>query len=200
MIDTLARHVAALSEARRLTAMILINNGTFGLWRRSVADGDLALAGQYETELSGDKIFQAYRLLGAALAEVQPRSVAQVAVNGPVRLAERISLLSVAAAVEAEPCVACANGTKDAAACCGERMDAEPVAVIEAAALSAETSLGARLNRVLELTAMADREAVAPVWTAQHDEARVSIVYKDVPAAAAKAGEAKRPGLVSLFR
>ena len=97
MIDTLARHIAALSEARRLVAMVLANNGTFELWQRAVASGDAALAAQYETELSDDTAFQAYRQLGAALAEVQPMVTDPVAGEGraPVGLGNRISLLPV---------------------------------------------------------------------------------------------------------
>jgi hypothetical protein len=175
--------MAALSEARRLTGMVLANNGTFGLWQSARTAGDELIASQYETELSGDKVFQAYRQLGAALAEIEPRVTASDAGEGcvVVRLAERVSLLPVA--------------------CCGDSTgDREAVAAFDAAAMTAEASLGARLNKVLEMTAMADTQAVAPVWAVPRDEARVSIVYKDGPGVPVTAGDAQRPGLVTLFR
>ena len=195
--------MAALSEARRLVAMVLANNGTFALWQQAVAAGDAALAAQYETELSDDKVFHAYRQLGAALAEVQPM-VTKV-IDAGVGLADRISLLRVVEAVRqragVEPCAECADGTGDAAACCGDGADApQLVAELDAAAMTAEISLGARLNRVLEMTAMAHTEAVVPVWPAQRDEAQVAIVHMDAPPAPLAAGEAKRPRLVWLFR
>lgn len=195
--------MAALSEARRLTGMVLANNGTFGLWQRAQAAGNAALAGQYETELWGDTVFQAYQQLGLALAEAQPTGVERVPGEGGahVRLAERIALLPVGRRVEPVPCAACADGVTAAVVCCGDRGGAaETVQALDVRAMGAEVSLGARLNRVLELTAMTETEVAVPVWAAQHDEARVSIVYKDVPPAVVAAGEAKRPRLVSLFR
>jgi hypothetical protein len=199
--------MAALSEARRLTGMVLANNGTFGLWQSALTAGDELIASQYETELSGDKVFQAYRQLGAALAEIEPRVTASDAGEGcvVVRLAERVSLLPVAGMGRfrsgVEPCAACANGSPNAVVCCGDSTgDREAVAEFDAAAMTAEASLGARLNKVLEMTAMADTQVVAPVWAVPRDEARVSIVYKDGPGVPVTACDAQRPGLVTLFR
>lgn len=207
MIDTLARHMAALSEARRLTGMVLANNGTFGLWQRAVGAGDGRLAAQYETELSGDKAYQAYHQLGLALAEVQPRATApgHVESGAAVRLVSQISVLSAVLSkrrqADAQPCGDCAGGMKDDAVCCGDgAAQMEPVAELDRVAMDAEVSLGARLNRVLEMTAMAQTEAAAPVWAPQRDEARVAIVYKEPPPAPLAAGEAQRPRLVCLFR
>ena len=180
--------MAALSEARRLTGMVLANNGTFALWQSARAAGDEMIARQYETELSGDKAFQAYRQLGAALAEIEPKAtvLADGEAGERVRLAERISLLPVADA-DADAVVYCGDGA------------GEGVAEFDATAMAAEASLGARLNKVLEMTAMADTQAVVPVWAVPRDEARVSIVYKDELGTAA-AGATQRPGLVCLFR
>lgn len=202
MIDTLARHMAALSEARRLAGMVLANNGTFGLWQRALAAGDAALAAQFETELGADKVFQAYQQLGAALAEIEPRATGpgEVDAGAPVGLGGKISLLRVVGPSEAVPCAGCGDGTNDPRACCEDPAGEGLVVELDQSAMIAEASLAARLNRVLEMTAMADTEAVVPAWAAQHDEARVAIVFKDVPPVAVAAGEAKRPGLVSLFR
>lgn len=65
MIDTLARHLAALSEARRLMGLVLANNPDFVAWQRSA---DPAI----EATLAGDRTFVAYRHLEAAVDLLRP--------------------------------------------------------------------------------------------------------------------------------
>lgn len=65
MIDTLARHLAALSEARRLMGLVLANNPDFVAWQRSA---DPAI----EATLAGDRTFLAYRHLEAAVDLLRP--------------------------------------------------------------------------------------------------------------------------------
>lgn len=71
MIDTWARHVAALREARRLTAMILANNPAFAALHGRGASDDRTVA-ELQSALGGDRIYEAYGHLSAALALLEP--------------------------------------------------------------------------------------------------------------------------------
>lgn len=63
MIDTLARHYAALSEARRLLAMVLDRNPSFAAFR----DGSAGTAVNDD-----DAYFRAYRHVSEAIALIEP--------------------------------------------------------------------------------------------------------------------------------
>lgn len=162
MIDTLARHMAALSEARRLTAMVLANNGAFTARQRAIANSDAAQIEALEAALTADHIYQAYRHLEAALAEIQPPGHP----SGPpqpanLALGDRISLIGASAPVSLTQAA--------------QIPDAAPPP-------GGAVSLAERLSRVLELTAMAEVPAAQPqaasvLYASQRDEARVSIVH-----------------------
>ena len=94
MIDTLARHVAALSEARRLTGMILANNPAFVALQRLETGHDRS---SLEAELAGDRVYVAYRNLSAELAVLQPTAEYK---SAPLSLS--IALIPKPAPVEPE--------------------------------------------------------------------------------------------------
>ena len=94
MIDTLARHVAALSEARRLTGMILANNPAFVALQRLETGHDCS---SLEAELASDRVYVAYQNLSAELAVLQP-----AAQSNSTPLSQSIALIPKPAPVEAE--------------------------------------------------------------------------------------------------
>lgn len=100
MIDTLARHIAALQEARRLVRMVLANNPAFGAINRLETER-CEIAGPAAADLfTNDANFRAYCHLTDALAalatsmdpkETQATQLSDRAFSG--RLADRIAIL-----------------------------------------------------------------------------------------------------------
>lgn len=94
MIDTLARHLAALSEARRLLGLVLANNPAFASWREACATGATE-RGDLETRLSDDRNFVAFRHICEAIALLEPEKPDQgMPQSGSVApISERVTLL-----------------------------------------------------------------------------------------------------------
>jgi len=192
MIDTLARHIAALREARRLTGMVLANNGSFVALQAAQAAGDTAQIAAIEATLATDMVYLAYRLLEGAIAEITPPAQPVPAGTG---LRDQISVIAGhVPEPPSEPVQAMVA-------------HAVPVALVapESNPLEAPISLGDRLNHVLELTAIADEPTMPPstVYRAQSDEARVSIVYRQTPPTCgilARPASQDHPELIHLFR
>lgn len=153
LIDTPARHAAALKEARRLIALVLANNGAYRALQSCHPDRDRARMAQLAGELAADQIYRAFTALGEALAAMEPPPVADADAAGRP-LAERISLIPEpmpVALLLAEPLPeAVQNGTPPAA---GEAArEVAPIWLVQVRA-------GGRL----------------PL----HDEAKVAIVHPD---------------------
>lgn len=72
MIDTLARHLAALGEARRLVAMVLANNKAFTDLQLIKAGCDIEAEARAEAAIETDPVYLAYRQLGQAIADATP--------------------------------------------------------------------------------------------------------------------------------
>lgn len=92
MIDTWARHLAALREARRLTAMILANNPAFAALDGGVQRSGGAAAGDrtaLESALENDSVYHAYGHLSAALALLEPAHASPTGMT----LADAVTLL-----------------------------------------------------------------------------------------------------------
>ncbi len=69
MIDTLARHLAALQESRRLMVMVLARNPSFSAWR----DRGASAEGEADDpQLASDRYFQAYRHIQSAIDLLEP--------------------------------------------------------------------------------------------------------------------------------
>jgi len=192
MIDTLARHIAALREARRLTGMVLANNGSFVALQAAQAAGDEAKIAEIEASLATDMVYLAFRLLEGAIAEITPPADP---VPASTCLLDRISV--IAAQVPEPP-----SGPDRAMI-----VQAAPLALVAPADTlnDAPISLGDRLQHVLELTAIAGEPTTPPgtVYRAQHDEARVSIVYRQLQPACvipARPPSQDHPELIHLFR
>ncbi|MBX9926417.1 MAG: hypothetical protein K2Y05_08675 [Hyphomicrobiaceae bacterium] len=69
MIDTLARHLAALQEARRLLTLVLARNPSFAEWRERSAHAAL----ESDPQLSNDRYYQAFRHVQAAIDLIEPK-------------------------------------------------------------------------------------------------------------------------------
>lgn len=94
MIDTLARHLAALSEARRLLGLVLANNPAFASWREACATGATE-RGELETQLSDDRNFIAFRYICEAIALLEPEKPDEdISQSGSVApISDRVTLL-----------------------------------------------------------------------------------------------------------
>lgn len=95
-IDNWPRHLAALREARRLTALVLANNPDF----RALQGAGVARepkAAELPAVQSTDRVHQAYDHLSAALALLEPPACETLS----ARLADQIALLPQRAV---EPC------------------------------------------------------------------------------------------------
>jgi hypothetical protein len=100
MIDTLARHIAALQEARRLVRMVLANNPAFGAISRLETER-CEIAGPAAADLfTNDANFRAYCHLTDALAalatSMDPQEFQATQPSdhtGKGRLADRIATL-----------------------------------------------------------------------------------------------------------
>jgi hypothetical protein len=84
MIDSLARHIAALLEARRLVAMVLANNPAFGAHELAVANGLDDEARRLAGLLSADSVYLAYEQLGSALVQAQSMVRQECVVEGQI--------------------------------------------------------------------------------------------------------------------
>jgi hypothetical protein len=103
MIDTLARHLAALSEARRLLSLVLANNPAFEAFKIEAAQAKAAdPAGKKSGPavepavgpgLSDDPYFAAYRHISAALALLEPRREPAAAGVVDEPISARVTLL-----------------------------------------------------------------------------------------------------------
>jgi len=170
MINTLARHLAAISEARRLIGLVLANNPAFGAF--VAPDGRLPVGLAAPGELSNDCYFKAYCHLTDALAALGQEPLLNVETPNGCGAGDRV--LDQIAAI----------------APCRVQSQAPPVAVrpnarCELASLSEPRGLATLRQR---LGAVPDRLGTAPdrlvraadmsvpVWTASGDEARVAIV------------------------
>ena len=154
MIDTLARHLAAISEARRLLRMVLGNNPAF----RAIADSDGALppGTPVPSALGTDRYFAAYCHLTDALAALTIDPDGDGRATAKARpLAERIVEIKRASVPAVTP-------TPDAP---------DP---------SHLTSLRQRLKYVLDAPP-AGLQAVAPEWPGTLAESRVAIVRSGEP-------------------
>jgi len=150
MIDTWARHLAAVGEARRLILMVLENNPAF----RALSQSPVA-AGQPTSVLSADVHCRAYVHLNEALAALRHvPSVGEAAGEPREAFSARIADIAPAALA-----------TEGSAAAVEEEQDAL-------------SRLRQRLRYVLgePEAAPADVVAVAPDWAASGEEARVAIV------------------------
>ena len=92
MIDTLARHLAALHEARRLVRMVLVNNPAFVALETVVATPD----GPAAAALTDDRYYQAFLHLNDAIGLLSPEPGAEPA-PADATLCERIVELAPAA-------------------------------------------------------------------------------------------------------
>lgn len=172
MIDTLQRHLAALSEARRLVHMVLVNNPSFvALAHPGAAPGERAAA---EAALANDRYHAAYGRLNEAIALLTPEpEVATDAEPTTRRLADKIVALKPhlpAAAVRPPALIAPAAAPLPRAQ---TATPAEPPP-------SRTASLEERVRYVLD--APAGDGAGANPWPPGRDEAKVAIVFRDGPA------------------
>ena len=155
MIDTLARHLAAVSEAQRLLRMVLANNPAF---REFAANGS-SPSGRNATPraLDTDRYFKAYCLLNDAIAVLtaEPNSLppgAAIPTPSTPPLSERINEILPQAAPHHEP-----------------------------APLPDLDFVRQKLRVVLNASPEAAC-AAPPPWSPPLDEARVAIIRHDRPA------------------
>lgn len=186
MIDTLARHIAALSEARRLVAMILTNNPAFKALLQAKAGQQIDVVAHLERVLATDKVYLAYCQLGEALADVQPVTEDSPCQQNPPpgTLADQVALLPLVmpVVVEARPAPPCARSGRTASieAGLGGSRPSPP---------SGAAALGDRVREVLAATAMADgppakitaalSPGTLPPRGVPRDEASVAIIRRD---------------------
>jgi hypothetical protein len=168
MIDTLARHLAALSEARRLVRMVLVNNPAFVAYEQGIPDERTIAA------LGSDPNYAAFRHLNDAIAILTPEPVLAVSEPG-LTLSDRILDIQPAVAAGYERPLAPdqpSHGAQD--------MDHE-------SNLPSLPTLGDRLRYVLEeppfeFSDGAAQEGELRGPSCGHDEAHVAIVrHKSVP-------------------
>lgn len=159
MIDTWARHLAAVGEARRLIRLVLQNNAAFRAFEE--ASGAWPGEAPVPADLAQDPQFIAYVHLTKALEALQPIPTAGcAAVQAAQPLSERIG--------EVKP--ARASGRPEEVAF--EAAAPEPAPNADADGLA---RLRARLRYVLE--GAPEEVQAAPVhWCATGEEAHVAIV------------------------
>ena len=158
MIDTLARHLAAVSEARRLVRMVLDNNPAF---RAFDAGGGLPLA-PVPGALAADRYFAAYCHLNDAIAALTLESEANAKAEPaqPLTLSEAITQIVPAAIKPGPRCGLLTPGSSP--------NDAADRAILRN-----------RLRYVLD--APCEHAGVPPSWNQPGDEARVAIVRHGEP-------------------
>lgn len=157
MIDTLARHLAAVSEARRLVRMVLDNNPAF---RAFEADGADLRAAHLLGNLGADRYFSAYCHLNDAIAALTLENTALAEPAPSLPLSERIAEITPATARPDSRCSALAQTSP-------------------AAAETAPATLQQRLRYVLDTPS--EHAGVPSSWTQPRDEARVAIVRHSEP-------------------
>ncbi len=94
-IDSLARHVAALREAQRLTALVLANNPAFAALQTvdTSAEGTQTnRRSELESDLKCDPIYVAWHHLGQSLCAITPKQTLSSPVDQTI--AQQIVLIS----------------------------------------------------------------------------------------------------------
>lgn len=167
VINTLARHIAALREAHRLTGLVLANNPAFAALQVARPAQDAVEVSRLEAVLQADHVYLAYRDLEAAIAEIQPPH-APDAGSDSRSLPQQVSLI----APDTQP------ENREA-----EVRPAETEAPAKSAAAGDEPTLAERLQKALDATAVAESpKLLLSQAAALRDEAKVSIVFRDAAA------------------
>lgn len=168
MIDTWARHLAAIGEARRLIGLVLQNNAVFRAYQGRAGAGQPELP--VPAELARDPQFTAYVHLTKAIEALQP-----IPTPGDVAVETRRALSKLVSEIK--------PSHKPPAGDLGQTqvVSPGPVAACDGADLA---RLKARLSYVLEEAPEAAVTAAAH-WGATGGEAQVAIVRaRDLPSPA----------------
>lgn len=164
MIDTLARHLAALHEARRLVRMVLVNNPAFVAFEQMGATAD----GRVDAALACDGYYAAFCHLNDAIALLSPE-LGPVPTRADAALCERIVELKPAAPSQHQPDAAPASTRPKCGSPTGER---------------ALSSLSERVRYVLEQPPDDGPPPLVLDHPVGRDEAKVAIVWRDQATAA----------------